>query len=38
MNLQVLKTLLDFHYWARDRMFEAPEPLTSEEANRDLGQ
>ncbi len=37
MNLQDLKTLLDFHYWARDRMFEALEPLTSEAANRDLG-
>ena len=37
MNLQDLKTLLDFHYWARDRMFEALESLTSEEANRDLG-
>ncbi len=37
MNLQDLTTLLEFHYWARDRMFEALEPLTSEEANRDMG-
>ena len=23
MNLQDLRMLLDYHYWARDRMFEA---------------
>jgi uncharacterized damage-inducible protein DinB len=37
MELQDLKTLVDYHYWARDRMFEALEPLTSEQFNRDLG-
>jgi uncharacterized damage-inducible protein DinB len=37
MNLQDLRTLLDYHYWARDRMFEALAPLTPEQANRDLG-
>ena len=37
MNLQDLRTLLDYHYWARDRMFEALEPLTPEQATRDLG-
>jgi uncharacterized damage-inducible protein DinB len=37
MNLQDLQTLLDYHYWARDRMFEALEPLTAEQARRDLG-
>jgi uncharacterized damage-inducible protein DinB len=37
MNLQDLNTLLDYHYWARDRLFEAIEPLTSEQFNRDLG-
>ena len=37
MNLQDLRTLLDYHYWARDRMFEALEPLTAEEVNRDMG-
>ena len=29
--------LLDYHYWARDRMFAALEPLTPEQADRDLG-
>jgi uncharacterized damage-inducible protein DinB len=37
MNLQDLQTLLDYHYWARDRMFEALEPLTPEQATRCLG-
>lgn len=37
MNLQDLRTLLDYHYWARDRMFEALEPLTQEQINRDMG-
>jgi len=32
-----LRTLLDFHYWARDRMLEALEPLTAEQFTRDLG-
>ena len=36
MNLQDLRTLLDYHYWARDRMFEALEPLTSEQLSRDM--
>jgi hypothetical protein len=30
MNLEDLRTLLDYHYWARDRMFEALEPLTAD--------
>lgn len=37
MNLQDLRTLLDYHYWARDRMLEALEPLTAEQAKRDMG-
>jgi uncharacterized damage-inducible protein DinB len=37
MNFQDLVTLVDYHYWARDRMLEALEPLTSEQYNRDLG-
>jgi uncharacterized damage-inducible protein DinB len=37
MNLQDLRTLLDYHYWARDRMFEALQPLTDEQADRDMG-
>ena len=38
MNLQDLRTLLDYHYWARDRLLDALEPLTAEQFNRDLGQ
>jgi uncharacterized damage-inducible protein DinB len=37
MNLQDLRTLLDYHYWARDRMFEALEPLAPEQVDRDMG-
>ncbi len=37
MNVQDLKTLLDYHYWARDRMFEALEPLTPDQTDRDMG-
>ena len=37
MNHQDLKTMLDYHYWARDRMLDAIEPLSSDQYNRDLG-
>ena len=37
MNLQDLRTLLDYHYWARGRLLAALEPLTPEQFNRDLG-
>jgi uncharacterized damage-inducible protein DinB len=37
MNLSDLETLLDFHYWARDRMLDGIEPLTPEQYTRDLG-
>ncbi len=37
MTLEDLRTLLDYHYWARDRMLEAVEPLTPEQFNQDLG-
>ena len=37
MNLQDLRTLLDYHYWARDRLLEALDPLTPEQFARDLG-
>ena len=37
MNLQDLNALLDYNYWARDRMYEALAPLTPEQAKRDLG-
>ena len=37
MNLADLQTLLDYHYWARDRMLDAADALTPEQFNRDLG-
>jgi uncharacterized damage-inducible protein DinB len=37
MNLQDLRALLDYHYWARDRLLEAVDPLTPEQFTRDLG-
>jgi uncharacterized damage-inducible protein DinB len=37
MTHQDLSTLLDFHYWARDRMLEAVEPLTPDQYTRDMG-
>ena len=36
MNLGELQTLVDFNYWARDRMLEAVEPLTPEQFTRGL--
>ena len=32
-----LALLLDFHYWARDRVLTAVAPLTPEQYTRDLG-
>lgn len=37
MNLQDLQVLLDYHYWARDRMLDAVEALSPEQFTRDLG-
>jgi uncharacterized damage-inducible protein DinB len=37
MNLDELRTLLDYHYWARDRMLDALEPLIPEQYTRDMG-
>jgi uncharacterized damage-inducible protein DinB len=37
MNLQDLETLLDYHYWARDRALDAAAALTPEQFTRDLG-
>jgi uncharacterized damage-inducible protein DinB len=37
MNAADLKTMVDYHYWARDRLVEAIEPLTAEQYNKDLG-
>ena len=36
MNREELRLLVDFHYWARDRMLEALEPLTPEQFTRDM--
>ena len=37
MNLDDLRLLLDYHYWARDRVLDAIEPLTPEQFTRDMG-
>ena len=37
MNLQELRTLVDYHYWARDRLLDAVDRLSSEQLNEDLG-
>jgi uncharacterized damage-inducible protein DinB len=37
MTLQDLRTLLDYQYWARDRMLAAIEPLSTDQFTRDLG-
>src|SRR5437867_4871357 len=37
MTLQDLRTLLDYHYWARDRVLTAAEALGAEQFTRDLG-
>ena len=37
MNLQALETLLDYHYWARDRVLDAAERLTPEQFTKELG-
>ena len=37
MDLSDLKTLLDYHYWARDRVLDAASALPPEQFTRDLG-
>ncbi len=37
MTFQDVRALVDYHYWARDRVLEAVEPLTQEQFTRDLG-
>jgi uncharacterized damage-inducible protein DinB len=37
MNLQELRTLLDYHYWARDRVLDAAGKLTPDQFTCDLG-
>jgi len=36
VNYEDLNILVDYHYWARDRMLDALEPLSSEEFTRSL--
>ena len=37
MTYQHLQLLLDYHYWARDRLLDAVAPLTTEQLNTDRG-
>lgn len=37
MNIDDVRTLLDYHYWARDRVLEALQPLAADQYTRDLG-
>ena len=37
MTLEAAMTLVDYHYWGRDRMLEAVEALTPEQYTKDLG-
>jgi uncharacterized damage-inducible protein DinB len=37
MTLPELQTLLEYHYWARDRVLDAAAALTAEQFTRDLG-
>ena len=37
MTREAVILLLDFHYWARDRLLDAVERLTPEQFRRDLG-
>jgi uncharacterized damage-inducible protein DinB len=37
MTFDVLQTLVDYHYWARDRLFIAVDALTEEQLRRPLG-
>jgi uncharacterized damage-inducible protein DinB len=37
MNLQDAQKLIAFHYWARNRMLDALDPLTTEQLTREIG-
>ncbi len=37
MNLEELRTLIDYHYWARDRVLDAASALTPDQLTRDMG-
>jgi uncharacterized damage-inducible protein DinB len=36
VNLRDVRTVVDYHYWARDRLLEACVPLASDQFTRDL--
>jgi uncharacterized damage-inducible protein DinB len=37
MNLHDVREQLDYHYWARDRLLDSVEPLSTEQFTRNLG-
>ena len=37
MDLATLRTLVDYHYWARDRLLDGVSVLTPEQFTRDMG-
>jgi uncharacterized damage-inducible protein DinB len=37
MNLEELRLLVDYHYWARDRVLDAASALAPDQFTRDLG-
>ena len=37
MNSADLKTMIEYHYWARDRLLDAVETLSPDQFNKDLG-
>src|SRR6185295_16412059 len=37
MNITDLKTMIEYHYWARDRLLDAVETLSPDQFNQDLG-
>ena len=37
MKSRDVRTLIDYHYWARDRMLEALDALTPEQYTRPMG-
>ena len=37
MNLEELRVLVDYHYWARDRVLDAAAALTPDQFTRDMG-
>ena len=37
MTLEALLALLDYHYWARDRLLDAVEEITPDHFHRNMG-